>query len=472
MGYKKKIVKPYLTPLSNKIKRRKTGTPMSARSKEALEDMLDILSTVKANKGRSLTETLLEEKKKSKRKSRGFSGTATLSGKIKRGKKYSKRQKIGKKWTKYGIEKNGITMATEHRGDMATGVEGEAILVGHTSMPSKFCAINMWRALLKYCLWKMNCQIRDFGIRCRSMGFQNGDKFEFQYYGNATTDTLSFIAFEVDENSTFDSIAARFADNWDDRLDSFDDRIDSFNFFNNVGTTNYYQNCRLKISGLKVAVVTKSSLKLQNVTVENAADNEADDVTRVPLQGMLYECKGNNFRRKANNRTLPGFYAVANEHTLFEPQNKSVGNYYSGTSVSFYAESAGPGDNQQTTFYKTSEMPKPWEISNCKRARKFYIPAGGIRTSVLQTKFEMTLQAYFTLLYTYASTLNAARQYNEKQGLCNAIFLEKVIGRKNNTETGANLIRLWSETEFRQSTLIFGSESTFTLPITYQEEKV
>lgn len=401
---------------------------------------------------------------------KGFSGTGSLAGKIPRGKTSSKKQKRGGRWTNYGIEKNGITLATEHRGE-ATLPNAESVMIGHTSMPSKFCAINMWRSILKYTLFKMGCEVRDFGKVCLYNGFRLGDKFIYYYYNSSFDQVLLNKTYEITATSTFDAIAATFAAYLDDELSSFDDRIDSFVFIPNESNVNSWSWCKVDLTQLKVAVHTKSSLKIQNVTVENSVDNEADDVTRVPLQGMLYECKGNNFMLKANSKLLPGFYDPNNEHTLFEGYTKSDASIFGGTSVAFYDRKSGspPGDNEQTQFYKKSEMPKPWEVANCRRSIKFYVPAGGIRTSVIEKTFEMKLQSYYTLLYTYASTLNAAQQYNEKQGMTKAIFLEKVVGKR---PTEANAIKLWTETEFRQSTLVFGGPSRYTLPITYQEDKV
>jgi len=409
------------------------------------------------------------DKAPTSKKGKGFSGSSTLAGKIGRGKITSKRQKVNGKWTRFGLEKNGITLATEHRGE-ATLPNAESIIIGHTSMPSKVCAINMWRAIFKYCLYKMGCQVRDFGILMTNYDFRIGDVFKFVYYDSGVIAVASEIPVTIDAFSTFDSIAARFAAELDDRLNSFDDRIESF-LFEPSGTQNHWGGINLKLSNLKIAVGTKSSLKIQNVTVETNADNEADDVTRVPLQGMQYTCKGNNFRRKANNEILDGFYHPTNESTIFKGFTKSDGAQLAGTSVGYYNNSlvvGTPGNSVQTTFFKTSEMPKPHEITNCSTTKKFYIPPGGIRTSVLNTQFEMTLQSYYTLIYTYASTYNPVLQYNEKQGLCNAIFLEKVVGK---TATESNSIKIWTETEFRQSTLVFGNASNFTLPITYQEDK-
>lgn len=427
---------------------------------------------------RKKTKNLNKPKKESKTKIsinklavKGFSGIGTLAGKIPRGKTYSKKQKRAGRWTNYGIEKNGITLATEHRGE-ATLANAESVMIGHTSMPSKFCAINMWRAILKHILFKMGCEVRDFGRICLYQGFRVGDKFIYYYYSGAGDQVMVNKTYEISTTTTFDSIAAEFAGFLDDEGNLFDDRIDSFVFIPNDSNVNSWSWCKVDLTQLKVAVHTKSSLKIQNVTVENSTDNESDDVTRVPLQGMLYECKGNNFKLKANSKVLPGFYSFANEHTLFEGYTKSNAVILGSTSVGFYdrkANTTPPADSDQTQFYKKSEMPKPWEVANCIRSIKFYVPAGGIRTSVIEKTFEMTLQSYYTLIYTYYSTNNTYLQYNEKQGITKAIFLEKVVGK---TPTAANAIKLWTETEFRQSTLVFGGPSTYTLPITYQEDKV
>lgn len=410
-------------------------------------------------------------------KARGYSGRGQLGGKIGRGKRYSRKVKVNGKYTQYGIEKLGITLATEHRTEVSKP-ECEGLMIGHTSLPGKFAFQNMWRAIFKYLFKKMECNPRDWGNVVSTYSILEGDVFSFTYFNDANTISVSAHSFTVPAAScTFDQIVADFVDFFTG-LNFFDKRIGNLLFlpknnislitppFQNVGR---YGMVVLPLNLAKVAVCTKSTLKIQNVTVENNADNEEDDVTRVPLQGMSYTCKGNNVVRKADNEMLPGLYDPSNEHTLYKGWTKAFAAL--NKTVGYYVPEDVGGvlfASKESTFYKTSEMPKPWEIQNCSKSQKFYMAPGDIRTSVVSSKFEMTLQAYWRLLTTYAANVDYAIQYNDKQGYTKALYLEKVIGKKS---TEINNVKLWTETEFRQSTLIFDGELTRTLPITYQENK-
>lgn len=465
---------PYKTPQSMKKKRKHVSS--SKMDTSTTSSIVSSLISSKSFKQAALKsamrvlgvppgippKTYLGKSMYDKPKVKGYSGSTHLGGKIGRGKKYGKKIKNNGKYTIYGIEKKGITLATEHR----TQVTGqEVIAIGHTSLPAKYAAIQMWRALLKYLFVRMGLEVRDTGALMTSFGATVGDTIKFAYYdSNAAVSPVS-SNFVVSATDTFDYCAAQFAANFDDVQTGFDDRLESIEYVPVAASG--LQRINLKIALLKIALHSKSALKIQNITVENDVDNEDSDVTRVPLQGVQYTCKGNNVLRKANNETLPGLYDSFNEHTLFKAFDKAGGQVIGGTSVEFYPHFAG-GNSNETTFTKTSELPKPWEISNCVKSKKFYAEPGAIRTSVVTANIEMTFASFWKLIYLFGSTNNTYLQYNPKQGVTNTIFIEKVVGRPS---TAANNIKLWTETEFRMSCVVFGKENAYTLPITYQVNK-
>lgn len=388
---------------------------------------------------------------------RGFSGTVSLAGKLRNGRRYSKKVKINGKFTPFGIAKKGITLNCEQR-KIVTAEEG--LLVGHTSMPGKVCAMNLWRGILKHLILQTKTYIKDYGELMTNYGFVVNDTIRLWFYAAETVDTLSSTDFTVSSSATFDSMTNYFTQYAAGTL-NMDDRLHQMTYYPH--STSQKQQVTINLDSLKVAVHTKSVLKMQNVTVETNADNESDDVTRVPLQGKLYHCKGNNFKRKVGNKILTGLYNTWDESALFESSTRAVATL--DNNMGYYEAGVGPINNQQTTFYKTSETPKPYEVENCLTSGSFYIPSGGIKSSILTTTYEMSLISYLKIIYAGIAAQNLALQYNPKQGLCDTIYLEKVVGTASTAE---NSIKLWTELQFTQNVLVFGGSIGWTAPITYQ----
>jgi len=296
----------------------------------------------------------------------------------------------------------------------------------------------------------------------QSVGFVVGEKVRINRYSTGDTNTVQGDEFTIAATSTFDNIAALMADFYDDLTTFSDDRIDSIEFL--PVATSRFTGINLNLVSAKISVYTKSALKIQNVTTENTADNEADDVNAVVLTGKLYGCKGNNFVKKANNKLLDGLFSPYNEEALFGSFAKQDASVIGTTSVGFY-NGAGLSNDVNTTFYKPSEPPKYWEIQNCRTKAKLAVGPGAIKTSVLTENYTMSFQYYLQLLIGQRNTNNSFLVYNPKQGKTNVMYLEKVIGRK---PTEQNSIKLWTELDFKQSVVVNTSASRYSLPIQFQ----
>lgn len=388
---------------------------------------------------------------------RNMGDTSTIS-KLKKGKTF-KRKKKDKNPSISQLHKRGITLNYEYR-KTATGEE--ALAIGHTSMPGKVCAMNMWRAMLKAFLLQIGIIIKDYGNRMQNSGFLIGDQFTVTRFANGTsTGTTLFTVTIVDELS-YDGLAHNFANEFDDLNNLQDDRLESFVF--NPSASSHIPYSVMDLSVLKITVYTKSALKLQNVTVENAGDNETDDITRVPLSGYIYGMKGNNFCMKSNKNLLDGFFNVFNEEAIFSSYSRQQPTTFGPTgTIGFYG--AGAANNNQTTFYKPAEPPKVYELQNCESRNQLVLGPGQIKNSVITQKFTVSLQYYFNLLYSKHNTSNSLLIYNPQQGKTNVIYVEKEVGRAANA---TNQINIWVELELKQSVLVHGSASKMTLPIQFQ----
>jgi len=170
---------------------------------------------------------------------------------------------------------------------------------------------------------------------------------------------------------------------------------------------------------------------------------------------------------KSNRQLLNGLYNTFNEEAIFEGFSKQNSSMFGGTSVGYYAAGSGPTNSTETTFFKPAEIPKPWEVEKCKTIGNIDIPPGGIKTSVLTKTFTMSFDYLARLLYGSTNLFNDRIVYNDHQGYTNVMYLEKVIGK---AYTASNKITLWTELEFRQSVLVHGGQSKWTMPITYQTD--
>jgi len=360
------------------------------------------------------------------------------------------------------LQKKGITVVYEAR-KTATTTNAEAIAVGHTSMPGKQCAINLWRALIKYILIKAGVLIKDFGALMGNGDFTVGDIFRINRYTSNTATSTSSDTFTITSTMTFDLLCAQIAQLYDDATTLFDERWESMEIVPFTGSKIPAVN--VELNNLRVTVYTKSVLKLQNITSDTAADNESDDITRVPLAGKIFGCRGNNFVKKSNGSMLTGLFNTADEDCLFGAWTKQTASVLGGTSVGYYHADSGPANSSETTFFKPAEPPRQYEISNCNAMGNVLIGPGEIKKNTLIQKYTFGVSFYLDLLYSKQNTSNSLTVYNPKQGKTSVVYLEKMVGR---SATAENNVKVWVELEFRQSVLIHGSTSNFTMPITYQ----
>lgn len=466
----------YRTPTSNKRKRNRRSST-SSRFNGAVDTLAGMAADAggfgSAYRGGKLAYSAAKKMFKGKRlfpkaAVKGYSGYTRNAGKIKKGKKYSKKISVKGQLTDYGITNKGIQTHFEFR-KTATGVNTEGLFIGHTSLPGKQSGINFWRAILKYLMVKATVEVRDYGKRMFDFGFGNFDQIVVYWY-EAVEQAQPFpIIATINTNTTFDQVAAQLANSFAATGDLSGNacRLDSIVYIPvnspNPELTAKLSRTTVNLNCAKIAVSTVSKLKIQNVTVEVAADNEADDVTRVPLQGRMYNCKGNNVEFKSNRNCLPGFFDASDEVALCQTFTKGTSSIFGGNTQNFY------GEGTQTPYYKTTEMPQPWEITNCSRTGMFTVQPGDIKTSTLNNKFTVSINYMFRLLYQLRVGRTGVLGYNPKLGKTAAMYLEKVVGK---APTASNSVTIWTELEFKQSMCVTGKMNTYTLPITYQVDFV
>lgn len=435
-------------------KRRRVGGYAPSVAQSAVDALIDIASSPSASGVARAASTY--KKGVDMRMAAGkFRRTGYIAGKnagrlTLRRKKPSLMQSIAKK---------GITNNFEYRKSFQAD---EAIAIGHTTLPSKIALHNLMRALVKYIVGKLGIQIQDFGRKCVGNGLSVNDSIGFAYFSNDDVNNISVSNVTIVATTTYDGIATEWAKAIIDNANRMQLRFESLRATTAISGI---VNCNL--SNAKIYGCTKSVLKVQNVTVETTADNESDDVNAVPLQGKIYGCKGNNFQKKQNNAVLNGAFNAGNEEAIVGLYSKQNGTQVYAQALEYYASGAGPSDSGETTFSKPSEPPKQWEVKNCYKVGNVSLDPGEIKESVLTQFYSMSLQFFYNLLVQRDQVASTTIRYNNDQGKCNVIYLEKTVGRPN---TEQNKINIWAQLDFTQIIEVKVKASYYTAPIQYQRD--
>jgi len=374
--------------------------------------------------------------------------------------KYVKKRRGNKKINAKSLVKNGITVRYEKRKTLVTD-DAEAVIVGHTNMPSKFCAVNMWRAVCKYVYLKAGVFIKDYSALMTAFGFKAGDIIRVNYFTTPQTDTITQYDYVVDNLSTFDAVSFFFANGFagvNGLNDRAGDRLNSVQLIPHTGNATINATI-VEVNTLKITVSTSSVLKLQNVTQETTADNESVDVTRVPLVGKEFVTRGNNIVKKANNILVPGAYSTYNDDALYQGWIKQ--NATTANDIEYYGN-ANTGDS---VFKKPAEIPRKADFQNCVSEKMTQIAPGEIVVSKNVAYYTFGLNYYFKLLYTSGAATQSTMNYENRLGKTKSFYLEKMVGR---VSVAANDIKLWSELEVKQSVLVHGPYGQYSVPIQYQ----
>nr|UOF82594.1 putative capsid protein [Cressdnaviricota sp.] len=172
---------------------------------------------------------------------------------------------------------------------------------------------------------------------------------------------------------------------------------------------------QISLLDVKLSFFIKSALKMQNRTVAAAGEDEVD-VNNVPLYGKIYHGSGNGPLHRDGS--------VA---TMICGRGWNEPAAINGTSYNSFTEPFDPSD---LTFVKS------WN--------KIGINPGGIKTTLLTSKFTIGIQKFWQDMYNYHKLLystSAPTDYTGTRfslGLFNTVGLEKVIG-KSGDEGGINV---------------------------------
>jgi hypothetical protein len=284
------------------------------------------------------------------------------------------------------MAKDGVVIAKEEGGVLVADIGfipgggvsyGSAVYIGHSTVPVVAVAKHFWRAFLKYIWSRLNRDIRDFNDICNPNN-QMRLNIKYKLSPNGAVQDYDF------------TIAVTL---------TFEDIVNDLhtNLWNINGGNNYFIECTVReassgsiasttiigqfnLQKAKLTFHCKSALKVQNQTLENTADNEADDIKNVPLYGKSYEGAGNG-----------AFYVKQFNQQHF------VGNDNTGV-IQFL-----PGPKGTPTGDITQSLNEPPSITNMKYVKKVgkaHIDPGQVKTSVLSYTKTMSFSTFWNRIHT------------------------------------------------------------------------
>lgn len=201
----------------------------------------------------------------------------------------------------------------------------------------------------------------------------------------------------------------------------------------NAGGAN---KAELNLQDASMSLMTKSSLKMQNRSVNATDDDESDDVNNVPLHGKAYEGRGNGL--------VPRDYS-----SIAVPCGSDFAwGLYAAGSVAANSPLAEP--------------PEVYHFQYAKTAGKVSIQPGRIKTSVLNGTLNISLDRFFRLAYSlFTSSVSDTNQYHSL-GKVRLFSLERVIAPFAGEVTPA--IELAVEHDFKGWLTVSTKRGKYTAP--------
>lgn len=283
------------------------------------------------------------------------------------------RRQAKKKKLKGASAAKGIHGTLEH-GAVLTALD--AIYAGHCTAPRDVIMRIAFQAALKQLAKTMGIRIIDLddSVTAGPYFLGTNDEFKFEYYSSAESTTTTVITHIVGIGNTWRQIAQTFA-NIVFATPEQSQIIPSYLRFTN--STSEYQPCRLELKYTYFMFDMKSSMKLQNRTINAAGENEADDVDNVPIYGKSIGGSGTGCQALFPNSSSPGQIVCDLANGTIDKTSLS-NNLKEPLSGFFFPKSTKQG--------------------------KVRLDPGEIRTNVLRYKKNVTLQTLFKAFAYSGST--------------------------------------------------------------------
>lgn len=308
----------------------------------------------------------------------------------------------------------------------AGAVRGDSIClwVGHISHPISFLIDVMAQALVKHLVSKAGHESNDVD----KIVFGTSSHFyRFNFYANATGLIGSTSTAVVAAGNTLAFSAAALATT----IANFASATDvTFTTLELVITNDTIAS--MSLGETIFSTISRSDLKLQNRTLKTATDDEVD-VNNYPLNGKLYEAKGN-------------------QAVLAKPK-------YGAASTTFFT-----GDNITGTFFyagstdSSNIMTEPQDkgmFVGCKQCVKVRVNPGKLITSSLTVKQGFTFNNFIKMMQGALTGI-----LGRNLGRYRVYALEKTMSAETPATEGS--ISCGTETQTKIGVLIKERKNTFT----------
>lgn len=326
----------------------------------------------------------------------------------------------------YKLATNGVTYTKEEQNVIT---DAQCVYLGHTTSNYQQFAKYFSHAILK-CI----CKERGIDIVAWSdpaVGYAAVDTFTVAYQTTpisaVTNAVYPVVAADV---VSYDALATSL---W---INLWFPLVNNIANMSNKGILKVYawqrgtEMTSINLATALIHVTSKASMKMQNRTVTNVTDIEADDVTNCPLQGRIYEGVGSAMYPK--------------EICAFQPPDRVSGYTFFGA-----------------TTTSLNEPPQPYYFNGVKKSSKISIMPGAIKTSSLYNKNVMGVTRFWRIMAAVYNT--ASDDYHSVPfGKFRYIALERVIG---NIGAEAQPITVGFEHQICLNMMVTHRKSSYSSPI-------
>jgi len=316
-------------------------------------------------------------------------------------------------WDHYA--KKGIITVSEFGKVVDGGVNGQSVLLQHSTHGIKQIVRIIAYSMCKRVLNEIGRNVEDVSEEW----VRNAERSQFLRITYKNNPTLSAAEFDINifAGTSIDSVAGSVqtfllgAIGTQSRFQL--ERVQLFESSLATSPTLFRERIvDLSLQKATVNICIKSSLKIQNRTINAAGNDEADDVDNVPLHGKLYDGKGN--------------------HMIF---NQVYYNAVSSIDYNF-------NDDKFLVTSSLSEPPIKSVLGRVNKSGKLHLDPGEIKTSVLESKSTTNLNKMISYLGQGGATSNILNI-----GKFRAFIVEKMLKAIGTTET--NSVKVAMEIDLR-----------------------
>lgn len=334
---------------------------------------------------------------------RGVGGTAQSDGKFVTTKSF-------KRSYKNRLAKTGVSVVTES--NILFNSSPDLQVVGHATTPSNSVKYVLFKMLIVKMMQKQHILVEQFNEDLFPVG--SIWTVEYQIRPETPPSSVPFTMVGGAGNLSPQALLNWLMDplrEWNVGVSFANDLfLTSFSYSPPVGYDRIAPPfTQLFLNNMYVNLHCKSDMKIQNQTVKDATDTNAEDIDNVPLYGKCMDYKGTAL---VNRNPLLGSVLGANSTT-------------------------GLSDGFAIDF--GSEPPLPSQFTNVRRVGKVHLAPGELKTSVIQTKMRGSFSYLLNLFASYQPLVTTRRRV----GYSRAFFIEKMVN------SSAQNIRLQVEINLR-----------------------